>query len=220
MKNYDNQRSLSDGFHLRSDLHLLRKIWHIGTGLTGLFLHFKLGATTKETGVVLLSVAIAGFSIDLLRSRIPALNNVVLKLMKPFMRDSEKDGMSGFPFYALGTAASLLLFSPEIAILSCLFLIFADPIASLFGIQYGSKKIYKNKSLEGAVAGFVTCFIISFLYMIRFSDTNINLLLFSMLSGVIGAASEVLSVKIDDNLMIPILSGAGMTMINLFIPIV
>jgi dolichol kinase len=41
-----------------------------------------------------------------------------------------------------------------------------------------------------------------------------------MLSGVIGAASEVLSVKIDDNLMIPILSGAGMTMINLFIPIV
>ncbi|WP_127716638.1 diacylglycerol/polyprenol kinase family protein [Halobacteriovorax sp. HLS] len=206
-------------FALRSDLHIVRKIWHMGTGCIGLFAysHFDLSAKTMSWG--LLTLAIVAILVEITRLKVSAVNRVVLKLMKPFLRDSEKNSMSGFPFYALGVALSFLLFDEKIAVLSSLFLIFADPICSFFGVLYGKDKIFGNKSMQGAMAGFIICYAITFLYGGYYYQPGLELLVFSIIVGLVGAVSELCSVFIDDNLSIPVVSGLGITLVNNLIPI-
>src|SRR5690606_14987944 len=107
----------------------------------------------------------SGFLFEAVRLRSNSINQRVINLMGPLMRKSEQNSCSGLPFYALGVGASLLLFESEIALLSVLFLIFADPISSFFGILYGRNRLVTGKSLEGSAAGFVTCYVLSFVWI-------------------------------------------------------
>ncbi|WP_372651155.1 diacylglycerol/polyprenol kinase family protein [Halobacteriovorax sp.] len=204
---------------LRSEIHLTRKLWHMGTGLIGLSVYNQLGLEARQMGMFLLILGVVALLVEFARLNFTFINTIVLKFMKPFMRESERNSLSGFPFYALGAAISLLLFSEKIAILSILFLIFSDPISSFFGILYGKDKIITNKSVQGCVAGFLVCYSLTFLYGSYFYKPGIDLLVFSIIAGAIGTISELCSVVVDDNLTIPVLSGLGLTVINLIFPI-
>ncbi len=136
------------------------------------------------------------------------------------MRRSEKDGVSGLPFYALGASLSLFFFHRDIAIISIMFLVFSDPLSSFFGVLYGKDKIMPNKSLQGAVAGFFTCYLITLFYTMNTATIGTHILVFAIISGVIGASSELVSAfNIDDNLTIPVLSGLGLTLLNDFVTV-
>jgi dolichol kinase len=101
-----------------------------------------------------------------------------------------------------------------------MFLVFSDPLSSFFGVLYGKDKILPNKSLQGAVAGFFTCYLITLFYAMNTSTLGTHLLVFSILAGIIGAASELVSAfNIDDNLTIPVLSGLGMTVLNNYLTV-
>ena len=130
------------------------------------------------------------------------------------MRESERNGFSGLPYYALGVSLSLLLYEEKIAILSILFLVFSDPISSFFGILLGRDKILPNKSLQGAIAGFVTCYLTTLFYLRYYDYESLNALSFAIIAGLIGTISELMSVLIDDNLTIPVFSGLGLTILN------
>lgn len=208
---------------MRTDLHLLRKFWHVGTGLVGLWVHETFELTAYQTASILLGVALVGFFTDFLRLRWMALNAVVLKCMKGLMRESEKLGHSGLPFYALGVSLSLFFFEEKLAILAILFLIFSDPISSVIGILYGQEKILPNKSLQGSLAGFLACYFLCMVYSLHHlvSPGLFYVLVFSILGGIVGMVSELASAsgRVDDNLSIPVLSSLGLTFINAFIPL-
>jgi len=215
---YDS--SFETVLHKRSDLHILRKLWHMSTGTLGLFIFLHSGQSQNFWATVILLIALAGFSMDLVRNKVPALNKLVIKFMGPLMRRSEKDGVSGLPFYALGVSLSLFFYSRDIAIVSTMFLVFSDPLSSFFGILYGKDKILPNKSLQGAVAGFFTCYLITLFYAMNTSELGTHLLIFAIVSGVIGSASELASAfNIDDNLTIPVISGLGMTLLNKYVTV-
>ena len=201
---------------LRGDLHLLRKAWHMGTGLIGLGAHIQLNMAKEETATILLTLVLSAFAVEFLRMKFEKMNEVVLKAMGPFMRESERNSMSGFPFYALGASLSLFFFSEKIAILSVLFLIFSDPISSIFGVLYGKDKILPNKSLQGSLAGFVTCYLITLVYLLGHGIQEFDLIWFAMIAAMIGVFSELLSIFLDDNLTIPLVSGLGITVLNYF----
>ncbi|MCR9204628.1 MAG: SEC59/DGK1/VTE5 family protein [Halobacteriovoraceae bacterium] len=201
-------------FRMRDDLHVMRKLWHMATGLLGLLAYSTSSIQKIEMAQVLLGVAVTAFIVEFTRFRSEQVNEVVMKLMGPFMRESERNGFSGFPFYALGTSLSLFLFNEKIAILSILFLIFSDPISSFFGILLGRDKILPNKSLQGSLAGFITCYLVTLLYLRYYGMESLASLGFAMCAGIVGAISELFSVFVDDNLTIPVLSGLGLTLIN------
>lgn len=204
---------------MRSDLHITRKLWHISTGMLGLaaFYHFRL--SVDFTANALLAIAFVGLVVDLARLRFEAINQVAIKLMKPFMRESEKHSISGLPFYALGVALALHLFPEKLAILAILFLIFSDPISSFVGILYGRDKILPNKSLQGCLAGFVTCYVLTMAYGIHYGVADFDLIIFALFAGALGSFSEMVSGRVDDNLTIPVISGLGLTLLNAFVPI-
>lgn len=214
------ESSLDTVLHKRSDLHILRKVWHITTGSLGLFAFVRSSESQLFWALLTLAIAVSGFFTDIIRNRIPKLNSIVIKLMGPLMRRSEKEGFSGLPFYALGVSLSLFFYSRDIAIVSCMFLVFSDPLSSFFGVLYGKDKIMPNKSLQGAVAGFFTCYLITLFYAMNTATLGTHLLVFSIVAGVIGAASELVSAfNIDDNLTIPVLSGLGLTLLNKWVTV-
>jgi dolichol kinase len=192
----------------RHDLHLLRKAWHIGTGSLGLYIYHALDITPFAMGIGLLVFAMAGFLLDILRLRIDELNQVALNVLGPFMRECERRRISGLPFYALGVGLALLLFEERLAVLAICFLVFSED------------KILPNKSLQGAVAGFAVCYLLTFVYGIYFGVNEFELIYFACFAGLIGMIGELVSAfGIDDNLSIPVLSGFGLTLLNLFIPL-
>lgn len=214
------ESSLDQVLHKRSDLHILRKLWHIITGSVGLFFFLRSTEPSQTWAMGILIIAILGFVMDLIRFRFKKLNLIILKLLGPLMRRSEKEGMSGLPFYALGVSLSLFFYHRDIAVLSVMFLVFSDPISSFFGVLYGKDKILPNKSLQGAVAGFFTCYLVTLFYVMNTATLGTHLLVFAILAGLIGALSELVSAfNIDDNLTIPVLSGLGMTLLNHFVTI-
>ena len=215
---YDS--SFETVLHKRSDLHILRKLWHISTGSIGLYLFFQSSFSQNSWAKIVLCIAVFGFVVDFIRGRSQAVNDLVVKLMGPVMRRSEKNGFTGLPFYALGVSLSLFFYSRDIAILSTMFLVFSDPLSSFFGVLYGKDKILPNKSLQGAVAGFFTCYLITLFYVINSSTLGTHLLIFSIVAGLIGTLSELVSAfHIDDNLTIPVISGLGMTFLNYFLKV-
>lgn len=206
-----NTRQLSN----RNDLHILRKIWHILCGVSVLGTYYISGQDIMYFGWFCLSIAIGGFSIDLLRMKFESINVMTIKVLGPFMRKSEEAGFTGLPFYALGAGLSIFFYEKHIALLSIMFLVFADPIASFVGVNLGKDKILPNKSLQGTMASFFVCYIVSFLYLGEYGVDSFNLIIFSLCAGIIGAISELASAfNIDDNLTIPVISGAGLTILN------
>ncbi|MGK0367072.1 MAG: dolichol kinase, partial [Thermoproteota archaeon] len=112
---------------------------------------------------------------------------------------------SGLVFYALGVSITFYLYTWNVAIISILILIFADPFASLFGVLFGKRKLFKDKSLEGSLGCLVISVLTTYIYSIFNSiELSLTQLLFI---GLFGALSELFTI-IDDNLSIPIISGA------------
>ena len=217
-QSYDS--SLDKVLHKRSDLHLLRKVWHMSTGSIGLYFFTRGNLDQQTWAFIALAIALGGFVMDITRARFAAINQIVIKLMGPLMRRSEKEGLSGLPFYALGVSLSLFFYHKDIAVISVMFLVFSDPLSSFFGVLYGKDKIVPNKSLQGAVAGFFTCYLITLFYTMNHVTISYNILIYAIVGGVIGSLSELVSAfNIDDNLTIPVLSGLGLTVLNYFIPV-
>ena len=210
---------LTSPFSLRSDLHITRKLWHMMSGLLGMALFYKNGMSADNAASILLALAVFSFAVEFLRLRDERINKFLMTFMKPVMRESEKTSISGLPFYALGVSLSLFFFPVKIAILSILFLIFADPIASLFGILFGRDKIMPNKSYQGTMAAFAVCYLATLAYGLVNTGSSMNLLIFSIFAGAIGAISELCSKFVDDNLCIPVVSGFGLYILNLFVPL-
>lgn len=203
-------------FASRQDLHLARKLWHFSGGGLGLFLYFIFDSfPVKAIGIFCLVFSITFFGLDILRFRNQKFNKVFCKLFRPILRDSEVSSFAGHSYYLLGVGISMIFFQENIAVLSILFLVFADPLSSLVGGLYGKEKFIKNKSIEGCLTCAVVCYSLAFFYMRSLGIDHEYLLAFCLLSALVGTISELVSgFGIDDNLTIPVISGAAMTLLN------
>jgi diacylglycerol kinase (CTP) len=195
--------------HLRNDLHLLRKAWHMMMGLMIAFIYLYSGISCTG-GVMLLGTALG---IDLLvetaRLRIPAFNESVMRLWGPFMRSSEVDRLSGIPYYLAATLLTIAIFPKPVAALSILYLACGDPIASLFGILYGkrSRKISRGKSVVGTMAGVGACMLVGFVFLQSLGLPDSTVFAVAVLGGLAGGTAELMPFDWDDNFTIPVISG-------------
>lgn len=192
----------------RSDMHWRRKIWHMTT-VFGLYL--LQSNIPYDVTLGFLTLAWLTFvPLDFLRQRSTQLNQALLKLFKAIVRRNEIHRLAGTTYLLTGVIIIHVIFDPQVVSLSLLFLAFADPIASYFGIRFGKRKISKDKSLEGSLAAFVVCVLCCWFSMQSIFPSKSDLIVFSILGGVIGALAELVVFKdLDDNLTLPILSAVG-----------
>jgi dolichol kinase len=154
--------------------------------------------------IVLLGIgSVAIVIIDIGRTRDGWISKIFGKLFNGMLRSHELDGkLTGASYVLIGSFVSVVIFPKEIAILALLFTAIGDTAAALYGKKFGKLKIW-NKTLEGSIVGLIACFIIA-----SFFPQIPNIIKFS---GAFAAMFiELLPIKIDDNLRIPLFSGIVM----------
>ena len=193
----------------RSDLHLARKVWHL-TSVFLVFLFFQL-STTSVSAMALLIIGPIAIGIDFLRLRSEKINDSVVAILGPIMRNQEVKSLAGTTYLICGVSLIFLVFPKPVVSLSILFLAFADPIASYVGIRYGRERIVGNKTLQGFLAALLVCFILTLVYIYQPGISLSRALVVSILGGIIGALAELAPMgKLDDNFTMPVLSACGL----------
>ena len=187
----------------------MRKLWHF-SGVILIAVIYK--EVTHSTAIQIMALATALFTtLDLLRQQLPGLNQIIISIFGPLMREYERKGLAGTTYLLVGCLLVMLIFPKPIVFLTFILLGTADPLASLIGIRYGKDKILNNKTLQGTLAAFIICAVVSGVYFFVTNTMTERLLIVSLLSGLVGAFSELLPVgKVDDNLTFPLLCSIGM----------
>jgi dolichol kinase len=194
--------------HVRNDLHLVRKSWHMAMGLTIAILYLA-GMSTSMAIMILGSILGWDLIMETARLRSPAFNEKIIKVWGPFMRACEVDRMSGIVYYLAATILAIGIFPRPVAILSVLYLALGDPIASIFGILFGkgSIQLARGKSLVGTSAGILTCAIVTFIFLKMMGLPDSQIAVLSAVGGFAGGLAELMPFDIDDNFTIPVISG-------------
>lgn len=197
-----------------------------GIHLSGLSVPAAIILLGKDATVGLVAIALLA-ALFLERRRLAG------KIRLPSVRDHEADRVAGYIYYIFGALLTVLLFPPQIAIAAMLMLSLGDAASGIFGsIVRGSA--VRTRVMEGrgwrpkpfpVVAGtFAVCLLAG-----RFAQLiegaffpGSELLSFSVFLAGAAAATFADAVPlfirrrvIDDNLSIPVFSGAAMLLASL-----
>jgi len=181
-------------------VEIKRKIVHLAT----LVVPVGYTLTSEETVLTFLVPFFLCFlTVDLLRHFHSGLASLFRKyFFGRVLREEEKPTLMGSTYFLFSTILTILLFPKSIAIASLLILIVADTAAALVGRGIGRISIF-GKTLEGSLAFFFSSLLIVWIYP--------NLNRFSGGLAALGATViEILPIKVNDNLTIPLVAGAIM----------
>lgn len=186
---------------------MFRKLYHLG----GLIFPALLFLFSKKVALYTCAVFFVIILLfDMFRLQWKELNLLIIKKFPIRFKKKEVKNLSGSPYFLGGCLLTLLFFSSPYAIGGIVFLSIGDMSAVLIGKNFGRIRIY-GKTLEGAVAFAVsTAVALLLLRNYQIIDLNISGII---ISSIICAIIELLPLKIDDNLIIPIV---GASLLKIF----
>ena len=121
------------------------------------------------------------------------------------IRPHEKDNFTGATYILVSSVLSILIFDRAVAVLAIAFIVIGDTAGAIVGRLWG-RVWFRNKTIEGSISFFAACCIISL------PVTGIPL--WVRFTGAFAATIvEALTVRIDDNLTVPLISGVLMQLI-------
>jgi dolichol kinase len=183
-----------------SKIEIRRKIVH----LTSLSIPVGYGLTSEKTALLVLSLLFLGFLVvDLLRRYHPRIKSFFGKyIIGKILREGERTTFMGSTYFLFSSLLTIFFFPESIAISSILILILSDTAAALVGKSIGRVPVF-GKTLEGSIAFFVCSLLIVWSY------PNLDRVSGSL--AALGATLvEILPLRLDDNLTIPLAAGAIM----------
>jgi phytol kinase len=177
-----------------------RKIIHI-TILIVLLVFFILKNSKGQQTALLFLVGLLLFFLILEYLRLEL--NFKLPFFHQFIRQKEQFRIYGVVFFLSSTIIALAVFDTAIALAALLMTTFGDMAAAIFGKKYGTTILYNNKTIIGFIAGLIANIVVATVVS-PFFAVNIYVLIFMAFAATI---TETLVDELDDNLMIPIVSG-------------
>lgn len=195
----------------RSDLHLLRKLWHVSTGMLIFLVYWLSDLTQYEAFLILGGLFVIFTASECIRLRSERINALAIRIWGPVMRSHEALKFSGTPYYLASCALVVLVFPKTIALLSVLFLAVGDPMASLVGILAKGRGIRfaNGKSLAGTLAAVAVCFVISWVFL-SYLGVSQHREVYAIVGALAGGLAEHIPFGWDDNLSIPLVSGLAL----------
>ena len=106
-------------------------------------------------------------------------------------------------FFISSAIIALAVFDTPIALAALMMTAFGDMSAAIAGKKYGTRMLFRDKTVVGFVAGLVANMIIAILISMMFT-INIYIPITMAFAATI---TETLVDEMEDNLMVPILSG-------------
>jgi dolichol kinase len=192
----------------RDDLHLGRRLFHVVNGVataTGYALFF----THQQVVHIFGTIACIVYVIDRVRiaypevvaRRAPWVNRVLV-------RAEEEVRESAMIPYAIAVLLTILTVPKPAALIAVYTLAIADPLAAIAGIRWGKRRIAKNRTLEGSMAFFGSTLAVAALVLAESTGAPGLTIAAAAFTIAVGAAiCELLPLRIDDNLTIPLFVG-------------
>ncbi|MBI4164034.1 MAG: hypothetical protein HY512_04175 [Candidatus Aenigmarchaeota archaeon] len=188
-----------------------RQIVH-ASGILFIFLGFFM---EKWLAVILFADVVAFFFLygELVKRYKPVMG--FRKFVLFMERKKVRRPFFGALLFYLGCFISFVLFPIPIAAASCSILAIGDSLSTIIGMKFGKIKIYNKRTLEGSLAFFAGAILISLLFV----DYKIALIgaVVGMVTELFGGSTKLKNKAwfIDDNLLIPTISGAAMFLVSL-----
>jgi len=193
----------------RKNLQWRRKLTHASLGLTFLYVFFYSGWPKAWIWAITAPFIIGSFSLETARHLSPRVNTWVLRWFGPIMREAEKTRINSAVFYIFSMAVVYFVCPPPVTILTLFFIALGDPFAGIVGVLWGRRRISTHVTWEGSGACFLACTALAALSAGFLFPKNLSALPlagFSVLSGLTGSVAEASLKKLDDNLVMPLLS--------------
>jgi HAD superfamily phosphoserine phosphatase-like hydrolase len=165
-------------------------------------------------GVPVVATIIIFIAIVYTVSELSRLEGCELPLVSAITRhaanQSELYGFAAAPLYfAIGIVATLLLFPTRAGGAAIAMFCFGDAAASLFGgLISTSLPFNKGKTWEGSVAGFLFAFLAGSFFVSP---------LLALAGAAIAMTIEVLPLPVNDNVLVPVITGAALTALTLLV---
>ena len=139
------------------------------------------------------------------RINYPEKAQKLLPFTKFVMRAEEQLKESAMVPYCFAVLLTIITFPKAIALVAVYTLAIADPLSAIIGIKYGKRRLVSHKTLEGSAAFFISTFVVSMTVLSIFYGSASGLvMLVSLLIAFLGSAFEMIPLKLDDNLTIPL----------------
>jgi dolichol kinase len=192
----------------RDDLHLGRRLFHVVNGVSTATAYALL-FTHEQVVHIFGTIACLVYIVDRVRiaypevvaRRAPWVNRLLL-------RAEEQVRESAMIPYAIAVLLTILTVPKPAALLAIYTLAIADPAAAIVGISWGRRRIARNRSLEGSLAFFVATLVIAALVLGESADApRLTIAGAAFTIALAAAVCELLPLRIDDNLTIPLFVG-------------
>ena len=191
----------------RKDLQLGRRLFHVGNGLF-IALLYTIFFTRERLISLIGTLAAVTYLVDQVRLSYPEITQRYQHFIKYIMRAEEQVKESGMVPYSIAILLSIIIFPKQVAIIAILTLALADPASALVGIKYGKRHWVKDKTVEGSIAFATVCFFVCLSVLLSGNQQYWSKFFFLSLLTALGSAGfEMIPIKIDDNLTIPLFTG-------------
>ena len=179
---------------------IFRKILHILS--TCIPLSYLWIVRDKDIVTHILGIlTIAVYCFDLLRTSIPKIKIYFDLYFGSMLRDYELNGnLTGATYLLFGYLLTVLLFPMEIAVCAMIILSVGDSFAAIVGKSFPIWNI-GGKTLSGTLSGIFVSFLFS-----SFVLPGLPIMVI-LVGAVFGMVVELFSNRLNDNFLIPVLSG-------------
>lgn len=153
---------------------------------------------------------VAAWSMETLRRKSPAANERMMKFFRAIAHPHERYKVNSSTWYI--TALFLLaLFAPlRAAELGVIVLAAADPAAGFIGRRYGSVRLRQGRSLEGSLSFLVVGALVALGWLwAAYGLSFPQVLIVAGAGALVGALTELISTRLDDNFTIPVAVAAA-----------
>ncbi|MCC7430653.1 hypothetical protein IT568_07415 [bacterium] len=174
---------------------ILRKTIHLLYLLVPLSFYFL---PKQDFFTFFIPLAVLCVLTDFLRLKISAAGKLFNLVFGKILREFESKRLTGASFFVLATLICTLVFPEKyFATAGLCVASVSDSFSALVGKRFGKTKIFRQKSLEGSFAFFVSAFFVVF----AFPESSF---LPALASAFVGTLVELYTTKIDDNLTVPL----------------
>ena len=195
-------------FATRHDLQLGRRLFHLLNGVS-VATAYALLFTHEQVIHIFGTIACVVYVVDRVRIAYP---EVVARyapwVNRLLVRAEEQVRESAMIPYAIAVLLTILTVPKAAAIVAVYTLAIADPLAAIVGIRLGRRTLVRNRTLEGSLAFFVATLVIA-ATVLAYTTLAAGATIAAAALTIALAASlfELLPLRIDDNLTIPLAVG-------------
>lgn len=192
----------------RHDLQLGRRLFHLTNGVSTATAYALL-FTHEQVIHIFGTIACVVYVIDRVRIAYPeAVTRRAPWVNRLFVRAEEQVRESAMIPYAIAVLLTILTVPKPAALIAIYTLAIVDPLAAVVGIRYGRRRIARDRSLEGSTAFFAATLVIATLVLGSGTDGAALAIAGAAFTIALAAATcELLPLRIDDNLTIPLFVG-------------